>query len=639
MLIGALGDPAKIGAALADPTPDAPWPRRSGRITETLVAATPLIFAGLGGRDLVPDRRVQHRRRGPVRPRRVRRRRRRRSPSRTSRRRSSSSCRRIAGIVTGAAWGFIPGFLKARTGAHEVITTIMLNYVAVADRPVRRCARTSCGRPGQLGADLEGPVGLRAHPADPRPARRIRLHWGFVVALLMAVVVSWFLFKTTKGFELRAAGFNLTRRPLRGHERRRLDHPRDVAVRAPSPGSAARWRCSGTVPQMSNDISSGYGFNAIALALLAGNRPGGIVAAVAPVRRPAHRRRVDAGQDRHPARPAVLHPGARDHVRGGARPHPGPVPVRSHANAAEAGAARRGRGCGMTAAATHRRAVTVEVSAAERKRPARARRIRGRHPRRPRRSSPSSSPSARLDDAGHLLVLGRRSRAGRALTITTTVGLLWILTGVVTGHHRHPRSSGRGASFRWRRCARARAAVLGRHRARRDARRQAGEPDGRPRRHARRSRPRSRWARSRASSPSAAASPTSRSRASCSIGACVASVAASMAMLVAGRGREPDRRRPRRHRSRPAIAGALVSLLLAWLGIRWKVDQIIAGIVINIGALGITNFLYLRVLSKNTQLQHAADGRVDQDPGALGDPGAGPDPVLGHAVPVLHAGR
>ena len=36
-------------------------------------------------------------------------------------------------------------------------------------------------------------------------------HWGFVVALLMAVVVSWFLFKTTKGYELRAAGFNLTR--------------------------------------------------------------------------------------------------------------------------------------------------------------------------------------------------------------------------------------------------------------------------------------------------------------------------------------------------------------------------------------------------------------------------------------------
>ncbi|MBA2701637.1 MAG: ABC transporter permease [Chloroflexi bacterium] len=49
-------------------------------------------------------------------------------------------------------------------------------------------------------------------------------------------------------------------------------------------------------------------------------------------------------------------------------------------------------------------------------------------------------------------------------------------------------------------------------------------------------------------------------------------------------------------------AGALVGLLLAWLGIRHKVDQIISGVVVNIGAIGITNFLFLRVLSKNTAL-------------------------------------
>jgi ABC-type uncharacterized transport system permease subunit len=84
------------------------------------------------------------------------------------------------------------------------------------------------------------------------------------------------------------------------------------------------------------------------------------------------------------------------------------------------------------------------------------------------------------------------------------------------------------------------------------------------------------------------------------IGACAASVAASVTMLILGPGVTP-------------IVGvlvgilaamlsaALVSLLLAWLGIRWKVDQIIAGIVINIGAVGITNFLFLRILSKQTQ--------------------------------------
>ena len=84
------------------------------------------------------------------------------------------------------------------------------------------------------------------------------------------------------------------------------------------------------------------------------------------------------------------------------------------------------------------------------------------------------------------------------------------------------------------------------------------------------------------------------------VGACVASIAASTAMLVLGQDANPTVA-VLIGIVAAAIAGALVSLLLAWLGIRWKVDQIIAGIVINIGALGITNFLYLRVLSRSTQ--------------------------------------
>ena len=84
------------------------------------------------------------------------------------------------------------------------------------------------------------------------------------------------------------------------------------------------------------------------------------------------------------------------------------------------------------------------------------------------------------------------------------------------------------------------------------------------------------------------------------IGSCVAAIAASTAMLVLGKDANPTIG-VLIGITAAAIAGALVALLLAWLGIRWKVDQIIAGIVINIGALGITNFLYLRVLSKNTQ--------------------------------------
>lgn len=183
----------------------------------------------------------------------------------------------IAGIATGAIWGFVPGFLKARTGAHEVITTIMLNYVAAqivlfglrsdflrapgSSQPISRVLTTFVQMP-PIFPDLPG----------------IRLHYGFILALLTAVLVSWFLFKTTKGFELRAAGFNLTAARYAG-----ISAGGSIILAMVISGGLAALGGSmevlGTVGQMSNDISGGLGFNAIALALLAGNRPSGVVLA------------------------------------------------------------------------------------------------------------------------------------------------------------------------------------------------------------------------------------------------------------------------------------------------------------------------------------------------------------------------
>ena len=95
-----------------------------------------------------------------------------------------------------------------------------------------------------------------------------------------------------------------------------------------------------------------------------------------------------------------------------------------------------------------------------------------------------------------------------------------------------------------------------------------------------------------------------------------------------------DRRRRRRCWSRAASG-----LLLAWLGIRHKVDQIIAGTVINIGAVGITNFLFLRVLSRNTRVQHAADHRAVAPAVPGRHPGPRPDPLLREAVRVRDVRR
>ena len=274
LIIGAFGDPTKIAAAIGSSDPKI-LASAIRPLTETLVAASPLIFTGLAVaiafrsgvfnigvegqfimgamgatvavlvlRDLPPAILL--------------------------------ILALAIGTLTGAAWGFIPGFLKARTGAHEVITTIMLNQVAI--QLVLLGLRSDFLR--QPGNDAPISKVLSDIVIVPLivdlPA--VRLHVGFIVALLMAALVSWFMFKTTKGFELRAAGFNLRAARYAG-----MSAGGSIMLAMTLSGGLAglggSFEVLGTAGQMTNDLNVGVGFNAIALALLAGNRPLGIVAA------------------------------------------------------------------------------------------------------------------------------------------------------------------------------------------------------------------------------------------------------------------------------------------------------------------------------------------------------------------------
>ena len=180
------------------------------------------------------------------------------------------------GVLSGAAWGFIPGFLKARTGAHEVITTIMLNYIAaqivffaLRSDTLRRPSSTA-----PVSKPLSGIVDIPLIVDLPA----IRLDYGFVIALLMAVAVSYLLFRTTKGFELRASGFNMTAARYAGMSAGG-SMMLAMALSGALAGLAGSLLVIGTVGQLSLDLSGGIGFTAIALALLAGLRPGGVVVA------------------------------------------------------------------------------------------------------------------------------------------------------------------------------------------------------------------------------------------------------------------------------------------------------------------------------------------------------------------------
>jgi simple sugar transport system permease protein len=277
MLIGAIGDPTKIAAAISDPTPRA-LGAALRPVTETLVAATPLIFCGLAvaisfrsgvfnigvegqfilgafGATVVAIALKDQP--APL----------------------ILIAATIAGVLTGALWGFIPGLLKAKAGAHEVITTIMLNYVAfqVVLFGLRSDFLRQEGSSQPISKVLSEFVRVPLI-LDLGPTAGLRLHFGFVLALIMAAIVSWFLFKTTKGYELRASGFNMHAARYAG-----MSASGSIMLAMTLSGGLAALGGSmevlGTVPQMSNDISSGFGFNAIALALLAGNRPLGIVLA------------------------------------------------------------------------------------------------------------------------------------------------------------------------------------------------------------------------------------------------------------------------------------------------------------------------------------------------------------------------
>ena len=273
LIVGAFGDPARFSTALQ--TGDqADWTTALRPISETLVAATPLMFTGLAiavsfrsgvfniggdgqfvlgalGATIVAL--LLREMPAPI----------------------TLVAALAGGIVFGAAWGFVPGFLKARTGAHEVITTIMLNYVAL--QIVQLALRTDFLKQSTSSQPISKMLDFVRVP-QLIPFLGLRLHWGFIVALLVAALVSWFLFKTTKGFELRAAGLNLTAARYAG-----MSAGGSIilamAVSGALAGLGGAFQVMGSVSQMSNDVNSGYGWTAIALALLGGTRPGGVVVA------------------------------------------------------------------------------------------------------------------------------------------------------------------------------------------------------------------------------------------------------------------------------------------------------------------------------------------------------------------------
>ncbi len=184
----------------------------------------------------------------------------------------------LGGLIGGGLWGGIVGWLKARTGAHEVIVTIMLNYIAVG-LLAYVLTTTTFQRPGRT--DPISPI-VDWNATFPR-LEGGQLHLGFGLSLLAAGVVWWLLDRSTTGFAIRAVGANPHAAATAGMSVARTTVITMVAAGALAGLAGAQAAlgptASGVPVPLSAGIVGSIGFDAITVALLGRSKPLGTVLA------------------------------------------------------------------------------------------------------------------------------------------------------------------------------------------------------------------------------------------------------------------------------------------------------------------------------------------------------------------------
>ena len=178
----------------------------------------------------------------------------------------------VAAIIGGAIWGGIAGLLKARTGAHEVITTIMLNFIALflVDFLLKTSVFQAPGR--------NDPLSQPAHPSAQFPTLgEYRLNIGFLIALAAVGFAWWLMYRSTIGFQFRTVGFNPDGGRYAGMNVAWV-YVGVMAISAALAGIAGTIQVLGLEPYRGiSGFAGTVGFDAIALALLGRSHPVGVL--------------------------------------------------------------------------------------------------------------------------------------------------------------------------------------------------------------------------------------------------------------------------------------------------------------------------------------------------------------------------
>ncbi|MGA2488608.1 MAG: ABC transporter permease [Anaerolineales bacterium] len=184
----------------------------------------------------------------------------------------------ILGFIAGAAWGFVPGILKARLKVNEILSTIMMN--SIATQFMYLLIRGPLMDPAGVasGTYLAQSAALPRQAWLPRLVPQTLLHAGAIVAVVLAVAVYFFLWRTTIGYRIRAVGLN-------------PDASRHSGINVPFyqafsltlaggfSGLAGAIEVMGVQHRLLDGITGGYGFTGIVAALLGGLHPLGVIPA------------------------------------------------------------------------------------------------------------------------------------------------------------------------------------------------------------------------------------------------------------------------------------------------------------------------------------------------------------------------
>ncbi len=167
----------------------------------------------------------------------------------------------LVGTAAGGLWGMIPGLLKIWRGLNEMITTIMMNYIATLFMGV---VYTKVLREGSVPQTAPVPDASQIARIFPN----LRITWGIVIGILVGFAAWYFLFRTSKGFQLRAVGYNPTASRFNGFS---VNSYRLMAfiVSGGIAGLGGACDILGTQFRLINGYGGSYGFDGVAIALIA----------------------------------------------------------------------------------------------------------------------------------------------------------------------------------------------------------------------------------------------------------------------------------------------------------------------------------------------------------------------------------